>query len=62
MKIIYYWWVYYWSKYNVWCTDEKTKRERWIGRINIFYGIHNLYKTGMIEFYKEHIDNVVDKC
>lgn len=53
-SIFYMWWRYYWSNKIVWCKDSECQKYRWHGRINIIWGIYNLYKIGMIKFYKEN--------
>jgi hypothetical protein len=45
------WWYYYWSKENVWCNGKDAQRHRWLGRLNIIWGINHMPK-GMITNFK----------
>ena len=43
-NIIAGWWIYYWSKENVWCKDQEAQKKMWLGRLNIIYGILHMPK------------------
>ena len=47
---IYKWWIYYWSKENVWGKDKDSQKMKWMGRMNIFWGIYDLCKKDLINY------------